>query len=321
MKPKFIIIADNVDITELINPRLLSINITDEIGIVSDSMTIELDNRDSKIDIPPRGAELAISIGYDELQDMGKFIVDEVELKSPPETMTITGRASNSTFRDMGAFLSPRTESHEKKTVPTIVNTIASRYGLTAQIAIEYSDIMVEHLDQTDESDSAFLMRLAGDLGAGIKVAGGALLFIEPMSGKFPDGRPLPTNEIKPDKIVSYRMRILERGKYGMVVAKYYDFNAAEVKETKIGDQSPIFTLRETYRAENIAKARAKQKWAEIQAGTKTLSLEIIGNGLIAAEGIITTSVPQIDGSWIVKSVNHRLDSSGFKTSIEGVTK
>ena len=104
-----------------------------------------------------------------------------------------------------------------------------------------------------------------------------------------------------------------------MVIAKYYDFDTAEVKETKIGDQSPIFTLRETYRSLAVAKSRAKRKWADIQSGTKTISLEIIGNGQITAEGVITTSVPQIAGKWIVKSASHRLDNGGFKTSIEGV--
>lgn len=319
MKPKFKITADNTDITALINTRLLSISITDEFGLVSDTMIIDLDNRDGKLDTPPRGAELAIDIGYDELYPMGKFIVDEIEIKSPPATMTITGRASNSMFRDMGAFLSPRTESHQKKTVSNIVNTIAKRYGLKASITPEFSNIMVEHLDQTDESDSAFLMRLAADYGAGIKVAGGTLLFIEPMSGKFPDGTPLPSITIRTGDISSYRMRIQERGKYDKVIAKYYDFDAAEVKETSIGDKSPIFTLKETFRSKSIARARAKRKMTEITQGTKNLSLELIGNPTLSAESKITISLAEIAGDWIIKSARHRLDSGGYKTSIEAV--
>jgi phage protein D len=321
MKPRFRITADNADITDLINPRLLSLSITDEFGLVSDTMTLDLDNRDGALEIPPRGAELAIELGYDELFPMGRFIVDECEIKHPPATMTITGRASDSTFRDMGAFLSPRTESHEKKTVSDIVNAIAGRYGLTASIAAAFGDIMVEHLDQTDESDSAFLMRLAADFGAGVKIANGMLLFIEPLSGMFPDGSPLPTVPITGNDISSYRMRIMERGKYGMVVAKYYDFNAAEVKEVAIGDSSPIFTLRETFRAESIARNRAEIKMREITQGTKTLSLELIGNPLLSAESQIAISIPEIMGDWIIKSATHRLDSGGYKTSIEGVIK
>ena len=47
MKPNFSIIADNKDVTDLLQSRLLSLSISDEIGLVSDTLTIKLDNRDS----------------------------------------------------------------------------------------------------------------------------------------------------------------------------------------------------------------------------------------------------------------------------------
>ena len=56
MKPKYKIIADDNDITELIHSRLISLSISDEIGIVSDTMTMELDDRDSAFALPSSGA-------------------------------------------------------------------------------------------------------------------------------------------------------------------------------------------------------------------------------------------------------------------------
>lgn len=322
MTPKYKITADSKDITNLLTGRLLSLSIIDEIGLVSDTLTLELDDRDSVLEIPPRGAEIGVLLGYDELYPMGRFIADECEIKSPPATMTITARASNSAFRDMGAFKSPRTQSWEKQTIADIVQTIAGRYGLTTGgVAPEYQTIMVSHLDQTDESDCAFIQRVAADYGASVKVANGQLFFIEPFSGRFPDGSPMPAIVIRESEISSFQMRLAERAKYGAVVAKYYDFDAAEEKQVSAGNESPIFTLRDTYTNATQAQARAAAKLAEIQSGTRTLSLDLIGNPMICAESVIEIPNlrPEIAGRWIVKSARHTLSAGGYKTAVEAV--
>lgn len=323
MTPNFKILADKTDITDLLNGRLLSLSITDEIGLVSDTMMIELDNRDNALAIPPRGAEMEVFLGYDQLHTMGKFITDEVEIKSPPETMSITARASDSAMRDIGAFLSPRSSSWETKTIADIVKTIAGRYGLRASVAVDLQSIVVSHLDQTEESDCAFIQRLASDNGASVKIAGGALLFIEPLSGKFPDGTPLPVIDIAGTDITSYRMRIAERGKYSKVIAKYYDFAAAEEKEVFVGASAPIFTIRETFANAAVAQARAKRKLAECDTGTINLTLDIVGNPFLSAESKIniTNTRPEIAGEWIIKSARHNLSSGGYKTTLEVTRK
>lgn len=322
MKPKFKILADQTDITNLLNGRLLSLSISDEIGLVSDTLTMELDDRDADLDIPDCGVELEVCLGYDELYSMGKFIVDEIELKNPPQTMTITGRASNSTFHDMGAFKSPRSYSWQNYTLLGIVQTIANRYGLKECVASDFTQILVSHIDQTDESDCAFIQRLASEYNASVKIAGGKLLFIAPFSAKFPDGTDMPVINIQTD-IISYQIRIAERSKYGQVIAKYYDFNTAEEKEIKAGDNTPAFTLRDTYTNATRALYKANQKLTEFTAGTKTLSLELIGNPLVSAESVIKILGVRtgVAGTWIVKSAKHSLGSSGYKTSIEAIRK
>lgn len=319
MIPKFKIISDKEDITELLNGRLLSLDITDEFGVVSDTATLEIDNRDDALAIPPRGATLEIFIGYDQLYPMGKFIADEIEIKSPPNTMTITARASDSTMRDIGAYLAPRSQSWENKSLQSIVKTISGRYGLSAAIAPEFADIMITHADQADESDCAFIQRIAEDNGAVVKIANGKMLFIEPLSGKFPDGTPVPTITIQKESISEYRMRLADRGKYGKVVAKYYDFDKAKEQEVSTGAEAPVFTLRETFISRRTAQARAKAKLATIIHGTKTLSLSMIGNPTLSAESKITLAgMPDdLGGDWIIKSTKHNLSSSGYTTKIE----
>lgn len=317
MKPNFTILANKADITDLINGRLLSLSITDEVGVVSDTLTLELDDRDCAFEIPPRGAELEVALGYKELYPMGRFIMDEVESKCPPQTLTLTARATNAALNEIGAIKTLRSYSWEKYTLVGIIQTIARRYGLKESIAAEYAQIRIDHIDQADESDSAFIQRLASDYGASVKIAGGKLLFIEPLSGKFPDGTPLP--EIEITDISSYRMRITDRGKYEKIVAKYYDFDTAEEKQITVGAGNPAFTLRDTYTNADRARAAAKAKLRETTTGTHTLSLDIVGNPLIGAESLISVSGIRTDacGLWVVKSARHTLSGSGYKTQIE----
>lgn len=317
MKPKYQITADDNDITKLIQSRLVSLSITDEIGLVSDTMTMELDDRDSVFALPSFGAVLDLAMGYDDLYPMGKYVADEIELKTAPQTISITARSSNSNLRDMGEFKSPKTESWDGKNLTDIVQTVAGRYGMTAAISATFSGVRIDHIDQTDESDCAFVQRLAQDYGGAVKIADTKMLFIDPLTGKFPDGTPMPTIPIT--TVSSMRMRITERNKYGKVTAKYYDLDSAEEKEITVGASGPTFQIRDTYSTQAQAKLRANAKLAEIAKGTYTLTVEMPGNPMLGAESVIDVQVgrPEFRGKWVIKSCRHALNSSGFKTGIE----
>ncbi len=318
MTPKYKITANDTDITDLISARLISISITDEIGLTSDSATIELDDRDEAFAIPECGATLEIALGYDDdLYSMGVFIVDEVEIKAPPQTIIITARSANSALGDMGSFRVPKSYSWDKYTLVGIVETIAARYGLTASIADTYSSILVDHIDQTGESDCAFIQRVANEYAASVKIAGGKLLFIDPMTGMFPNGTSLPTTEIS--ELATYNLRISQRNAYGSVTAKYYDFDAATEKEITAGTASPVYTIRDTYTNATHAGIMANAKLAELITGTYALNIDMIGNALLCAESVIelTTGHSEIQGSWVVKSASHRFSVSGYRTSIQ----
>lgn len=69
---------------------------------------------------------------------------------------------------------------------------IAARHKLKMALGKELSDKPVEHIDQTNESDGSFLMRLARQYGAIASVKNGNLLFIRQGQGKSATGKPLP---------------------------------------------------------------------------------------------------------------------------------
>jgi len=88
---------------------------------------------------------------------MGIYTADEVVVKGPPDTVTIRGKAANLG----GSIKEQKTRAWDEKTIREVVRTIAGEHKLQPKVAEAYADFFYDHLDQTDESDLNFLMRLA----------------------------------------------------------------------------------------------------------------------------------------------------------------
>jgi phage protein D len=90
MTPAFQLFADGVDVTSRINDRLLSLTIKDAAGHESDTLALEVDDRDGLVAIPREGAKLGCWLGYAEtgLSFMGLFTVDDVSSKGGGQGQT-----------------------------------------------------------------------------------------------------------------------------------------------------------------------------------------------------------------------------------------
>jgi uncharacterized protein len=140
--------------------------------------------------MPQRNAVLALSLGWKgaALTPKGVFTVDEVEHRGAPDTLTIRARSAD--FR--GSLNTRHDESYHDTTLSHIVQKVAARNKLKATIAAGLGTIKVSHIDQTQETDAAFLTRLASLNGAVAVVKNGSLLFMRPGNGTTVNGKPLP---------------------------------------------------------------------------------------------------------------------------------
>lgn len=93
VKPAFKVELDGVDVTDSIGDRLIALRTTDYAGQQTDTVEIELDDRDQRIPAPPSGATMSVALGYEgmPLQLVGVFIVDEVEFSDGPRGMVVKG--------------------------------------------------------------------------------------------------------------------------------------------------------------------------------------------------------------------------------------
>ena len=326
MKPIFKIEADDKDITDLLSARLISLNISDETGLVSDKADILLDNRDNILDIPPRGITLKIYLGYDEksLSLMGSFIVDNISLSSPPSKLRIIAKASYGNDKNLSNKIrSPKSRSWHEYSLVGIISKIATEHKFESLIDEYFNQIYINHIDQTNESDLSFLVNLSQNYDALIKFITGKLVFTRKSQALSISGKELPTTEIFENHITNWRLDILDRGKFGKVIAKYHDFATGEEKQVFAGSDDPSYEIRFTFTDETRAINAAKSKLAEFERGITKLELSIAGNPNLSAEKPI--NIPDIrylkDKNWIINSVNHELSDQGYKSTINAIEK
>ncbi len=320
MTPAFRILADSQDITDRIRDRLLSLRVTDEAGIKSDTVDIKLDDRDALIAWPEHGAELEVSLGYKEtgLTRIGLYVVDEVEHGGPPNALTIRAKAS-----DMRHSLkAPRTRVWDNVTLADMLTTIAGEHGLVPKIGESLAAVSYAHIDQTEESDLHLLTRLARENSAVTKPVAGNLIFTPRGESKSISGQELPTIQILASQIQRHQMTQADRGKYAAVLTHWHDPIKAERVPVKVGQGEPVYTLRHTYPDNDQAIRAAQAKLEALQRGTGTLSLTLIGNSDLMAEAKLELKGirDRVDGEWLIQSVEHQFDNQGFVTRIEAET-
>jgi phage protein D len=317
--PAFRVIADGVDVTQAIADRLLSIRITDQAGQQSDSLEIALDDRDKLMPLPRSGAWLRVWIGYSDNGRlpvyMGAFAVDECELGMGPRSLVIKATAAQTAPE---LVKEQRTQSWHGQTLGEIVREIAKRNGLNPVIKGELAAVRIKHEDQTNESDQSFLTRLAEKFKATIKPADGNLVVVPRAGGTG-------TFTIRLEEVTDWKANLKNRGAYGQVKVKWLDRKANKEKLQTFGEKGPlpVFEEKHLFRDEAEAKAAAESRLQSLKSGEVRISLKLPGRPDMNADGSITLVGfrPEVDGTWVAKSITHDLSGGGYSTSVECGTK
>ncbi|MCX9039106.1 phage late control D family protein [Citrobacter portucalensis] len=341
--PAIQVIIDDKDITTVLSQRLISLTHTDNRGFEADQLDLELDDSDGMLQLPRRGAVLSVAFGWQgqPLFSKGRFIVDEIEHSGAPDRMTIRGRSAD--FRD--SLNIKRERSWHDTTVGAIVSDMAVRNKLQAAIGDDMTAQPIDHMDQTNESDAAFLMRLASTVGAIASVKNGCLLFIRPGQGKTASGKPLPVITLTRSSGDQHRFSIADRQSYTGVVANWLHTREPKKKElvkvrrrrraktttTKapeakqgdylIGTDENVLQLSHTYSNRANAERAAKANWSRIQRGVASFSLQLEkGRADLFPEmpAQVSGFKPEIDeAEWIITTVTNTIGDGGFTTSLE----
>lgn len=319
--PDFRVTLDGRDLTSVIEPRLVSLTITECRQDEADTLDLALDDHDGRLEIPARGALLAVAIGWagSALTDKGTFTVDEVEHSGAPDTITIRARSASMT-KNMGER---QEKSWHAKSVGDIVGAIAARHSLTPAVAESLGAIRIPHIDQTNESDMSFLTRLAKRYDAVMTVKDSRLLFMPIGEGVTLSGQAVPTLTIERSSGDQHRYHIAERENYAGVKAFWHD-NAGKARIPVIvggENEHNLKVLPETYPSADEARAAATAELKRTERSQATMDYQLaLGRPELRPEMPVTVVgfKPEIDATpWLVKRARHSLSDSGLTSSLE----
>ncbi|MGL4869975.1 MAG: phage late control D family protein [Aeromonas veronii] len=346
--PAYQLLIDGNDISAAIRPRLMLMTITDNRGFSADTIEIALDDSDGKLAMPRRGATLQASIGWQggALVDKGTFKIDEVEHGGAPDVLTIRGKSADL----RGGMNKLRERSWHFETIGAIVEQLAASYGLTPSVGEAFKGMMIDHIDQTNESDLAFLTRLATEQDAIATVKSGRLMFIKAGNGTTASGKPLPAITITRQDGDQHQFSVADRDAYTGVTAYWQDNKTAEKKkievkrkkktkpkeerplppgvvvnkkenELLVGDSENVKELRHVYASQSNAMRAARAEWEKLQRGVAEFQITLAkGRPELYPEQ--PTSVrgfkPQIDeADWLLTQVVHDLTDQGYTNRLQ----
>lgn len=320
MTPAFRVVADGADITSLINDRLLQLKTTDKPGMESDEFELRIDDRDGAVVLPPRGASIEILPGYVEtsLTRMGRYVVDEIELSGPPDTLVITGKASGM----RGSGKTTRSGSWENVPLSQIVADVAARNGRQPVCPVQTK---VPRADQLSESDFNFITRLAKQYDCTAKVADGKLLVMPRQAGQTASGKSFGVLLIQRRDISRFQFRLGDRNSHKAVSTKHQDKKTGKLAVVTLdNDESPdglppVHTDHHIYPNKSAAEEAAKARLAAFNRSTAGVRLEMPGRTDLFAERSINAQGFKVglDGEYLVDSVEQVFTQSGWSTTVE----
>lgn len=312
--------VDGTDIAQLISPRLISLNLTDNRGIEADTLDISLTDHDGLLSIPPKGAVLHLWLGWADtgLVDKGTYTVDETEHSGAPDVLNIRARSA-----DLRKGLKTKREtSWANTTLGEVLQTIAGRNQLTARISAALAALPILQLDQANESDANILTRLGEEFDAVATVKAGCLLCIPAGKSQTPGGLSLPHVTLTRADGDGHRYLQADRDSYDGVRAYFYDINSAKKQEAIAGGGENLKDLRHSYSDRESALRAARAEWNRLQRGTATLSYTLARGRPDLIPELTYTLVgvkAEIDAIiWHGGNVQHSLTAdAGYITSLE----
>lgn len=341
--PAFSITIEGKDVTAALDARLMSLTLTDNRGFEADQLDLELDDADGQIVLPRRGAVIQLALGWkgQPLFPKGAFTVDEIEHSGAPDRLTIRARSAD--FRE--TLNTRREKSWHKTTVGNVVKEIAARHNLKMALGKDMTDKALDHMDQTNESDASFLMKLARQYGAIASVKDGNLLFIRQGQGRTASGKPLPVITIERKAGDGHRFTLADRGAYTGVIASWLHTREPRKKETAsvkrrrkktttpneqeakqgdylVGTDENVLVLNRTYANRSNAERAAKMQWERLQRGVASFSLQLAeGRAELYTEMPVKVTgfkQPIDDAEWTITTLTHTVSpDNGFTSSLE----
>ena len=308
--PVFKVEVDGGDKTRDIWKYLESLEYTDAEEGESDTVTITVANCPAFV-IPARGSALRLWFGWKEIEMkyFGSFIVDESSGNLNPATMSISAKSANvsgsSTAKDR------KDVQWENISLAGLAAKIAAKHGCKSKVSV---NVYYQYRAQSNESDIAFLRRLAKEAGAALAIKDKT--FVIAPSGEAVRAKAA----IACTDVQSGGWTLQEREKYNSVKAVWWSKRQSKEKSVTSGSGEPVYVIRKRFSSSAEAKTAASNYRKKLSKSQLEMQLAIKGDPAIVSGAAITCSgfsPDELNGEYLAKSVSHSISKSGgWMTSV-----
>lgn len=285
----------------LINARLVDWEHVDAAGIESDQLklTVNIEGLDG---LPSFDNKIGLRVGYQEtgLVDKGEFTVTRVTPQLFPALMLIVATAAPFKVTDPTGFKARRSETYAMTTLGQVFRRVVGRHGFTPRVAADLEAIAIVHIDQSNETDAAFLTRLAKRFDAVAKPVNDLYVLARRGQLKTLSGKPMPkvtlsvTQDNRPGSkafiaaSIDNDARIRVKG----VKTAWWDGGSGKEIIVETGSE-PFRKVRQRYQNEDEAKAAAEGELRKAKRQEAKLRIDCPGNPAFGAEGLV-----ELDATW-----------------------
>lgn len=310
------------DLADKVNPRLVSLTLSEKRGEEADELNLTLHNHDGLLEAPEPGRALLLQVGWlrgadvlPGMVDKGRFVVDEVTETGPPDTITIRARGADLT----GTYRKRRSEVWKNTTLGSILGRIADRNGGFARVESRLAATPIAAIEQEGKSDMAFVRDLGRRFDAVATWKGGVLLFLPIGASASASGTPLPGLVLRKRDGWTWTFTRAERDNFDGAEAQWHDQDAAKRKTVSTGGQNRK-KLKRVYATEAEARQAAQSSAKRAARDPFKFEYELaIADPEIQPDQRVTLRGwnARIDGiKWLVESVETSFDASGLRQKL-----
>ncbi|QMV14721.1 phage late control D family protein [Vibrio spartinae] len=304
------------------NSRLISWERIDVSAAQSDQITLHVDTA-GQTGLPKEGAELIFSEGYQgQLVHKGKYKITRISPKLFPPTVTIVATAAPFQIQDKTGFKERHTRTFTFISLAEIFRQLVTSHGFSPRVASKFETVWFKHIDQMNETDSAFLVRLAKRHDAIAKPVDGLYVLAEKGQTKTITGQDIPSvtvdvsgNNDPSDfrKFINCQLELASRRNFFGVKAKWVESDTGLEYEVSSGE-APFVMLQQVYEDSSVAQQTCDEELQKIMREKDCIRIDLPGDPYLVAEGILELNQsfpPEMVGRWSIDQVTARGDSSG----------
>lgn len=312
----------------LLNQRIMHWSHTDAAGIESDRLELTL-NIEGLEGLPSLSGKVGMRVGYSESGpvEKGELVITQRTPVLFPMRLMIVATAAPFSVGDPHGYRQRRSASYGPTTLGALFRQLVGRHGFSPRVAPSLEGIPIAHIDQSNESDMAFITRLARRYSAVTKPFNELYVLAEAGQVKSLSLQQLPevklsvTQDNRPGDhaFITATLNDNARSKYGGSRVTWWDVAGGRQHVVEIG-VAPFKTVRQRCQNEEEARAVAEGELRRVGREGLELLIDCPGNPLLAAEGLLRlddTWPAYMQGQWsITKVINVGDPVTGYRSSI-----